>query len=106
MLEVIKAASLTNASEYEFVILENANVDKVKHVLFKFSSYGDAKQNHAVTIVGYGVANGTKYWDVKNSWGENWGEGGYFKMRRGINCNRIEDVSQINIFPCPIVTLQ
>jgi len=26
-----------------------------------------------------------KYWKVRNSYGGNWGEGGYFKVRRGHN---------------------
>jgi cathepsin L len=39
---------------------------------------------HAVTVVGYGVQqDGTSYWLLKNSWGENWGEGGYMKLERG-----------------------
>ncbi|KAI4296909.1 hypothetical protein L6164_036828 [Bauhinia variegata] len=39
--------------------------------------------NHAVTIIGYGTSiDGTKYWLVKNSWGESWGENGYMKLLR------------------------
>ena len=54
--------------------------------------------NHAVAVVGYGVENGTKFWTVKNSWGPEWGEGGYFRMLRGTNEMAIES-DAVEAFP-------
>lgn len=48
--------------------------------------------SHAVTIVGYGVDSysGAEYWYVKNSFGREWGIGGYLMMLKGVNMCGIE----------------
>lgn len=48
--------------------------------------------NHAVLLVGYGQeCRGTKrvctpYWLLRNSWGPQWGDGGYFKVAQQASC--------------------
>ena len=42
--------------------------------------------NHAVLAVGYGVENDVPYWLIKNSWGAEWGDNGYFKMEMKKTC--------------------
>jgi len=44
----------------------------------------DATINHAVLLVGYGVDDVTdeKYYKVRNSWGPNFGEDGYIRLKR------------------------
>lgn len=45
---------------------------------------------HDISIVGYGVKHGTKYWVVRNSRGTTWGENGFAKIIRGVNNLNIE----------------
>lgn len=48
---------------------------------------------HAIKMVGWGVDNGVKYWTCINSWNDSWGEGGAFRILRGVDeCGIESDV--------------
>ena len=36
--------------------------------------------NHAMVMVGYDDTADPPYWKIRNSWGDSWGEGGYFRI--------------------------
>ena len=44
---------------------------------------GEELGGHAVKLVGWGVEDGVEYWKIANSWNEDWGENGYFRIKMG-----------------------
>eukprot|EP00767_Chilomastix_cuspidata_P003062 gnl/Chilomastix_cuspidata/3184.p1 GENE.gnl/Chilomastix_cuspidata/3184~~gnl/Chilomastix_cuspidata/3184.p1 ORF type:complete len:1132 (-),score=342.42 gnl/Chilomastix_cuspidata/3184:547-3942(-) len=50
------------------------------------------KGGHSVNIVGWGEDEGVAYWIVANTWGPDWGQGGYFRIRMGTNEAGIESL--------------
>ena len=55
---------------------------------FMKCSYPDLEVNHGVVMVGYGhvtprdkvYGRCKEYWIIRNSWGAQWGENGFFKI--------------------------
>lgn len=59
--------------------------------LYKSGIMGQSVQctkplDHSVLVVGYDSdpESGEQFWLVKNSWGAQWGEGGYMRLKRGV----------------------
>lgn len=49
---------------------------------------------HSVKLIGWGEENGVPYWLAVNSWNNDWGDNGLFKIRHGTNeCNIDNSVS-------------
>ena len=59
--------------------------------IYEYDGKGVLTGGHAIEIVGWGEENGKKFWWVKNSWGQDWGIDGYFKIIRGNNNCNIEN---------------
>ena len=80
-----------NQAALKLAVMQNPVVIGIEADTYYFQSYSSGiltselcgtTIDHAVEIVGFGVDNGVKYWSVRNSWGDDWGEDGYFRILR------------------------
>ncbi|KAJ1529584.1 hypothetical protein ONE63_006354 [Megalurothrips usitatus] len=88
-----KAYSIKNNVEaIQREIMTNGPVEVAISVYSDFPSYksgvyqyvsGEYLGGHAIRLLGWGTENGTPYWLLANSWNEDWGDKGFFKMIRG-----------------------
>lgn len=64
----------------------------------------DIGPNHGVVLVGYDLDQ--KYWLIKNSWGKDFGEGGYIRIERGTNaCSINNDPGSATIATSPLAVV-
>lgn len=64
------------------------NIYQIKSICFSGVYYhvsGDIDGGHSVKIIGWGVENNIDYWLVANSWNSDWGDKGFFKIKRGVD---------------------
>jgi hypothetical protein len=62
-----------------------------KNEIYQWDRKSKQIGGHAVSVIGFGESKaGEKYWLVRNSWGTEWGDKGYFKILRGVNECEIE----------------
>ena len=94
-----KVYSVSGEADLMKELVENGPVEGAFMVyedflLYKSGVYqhttGNFLGGHAIRIFGYGTENGVKFWLVANSWNENWGDKGTFKILRGTNHCGIE----------------
>lgn len=74
-----------------FVVYPDFYTFDPKKEIYRWNGQGKPIGGHAVEIVGWGIENNVKYWIIKNSWGPNWGNNGYFRIVRGENHCQIEE---------------
>lgn len=81
-------------------ILDKGSVAATMAVFIDFIYYsggiysyvsGEIVGRQALRLIGYGTEGGSRYWIGANSWGERWGEKGFFKIAMG-ECEIEEDV--------------
>lgn len=81
-----------SVKQIQYEIYKNGPVEADFTVYSDFPSYksgvyqrhsDEPLGGHAVRILGWGTENGVPYWLVANSWNTDWGDQGFFKIRRG-----------------------
>ena len=93
--------SLSGEDHIAAEIVKNGPVEVFMRVYEDFHVYksgvyqhviGNLVGEHSIKAIGYGVdqETGLKYWWIANSWGYDWGIGGFFKIIRGVNMCAIE----------------
>ncbi|CAD5225873.1 unnamed protein product [Bursaphelenchus okinawaensis] len=64
-----------------------------------YNEYSDLPSNHIVSVTGWGYDNATKteYWIVRNSWGDAFGETGWFRVVTSVFMNGRGDLYNMGI---------
>ena len=88
---------LLDEIEIKKEILKNGPVTTMMYIYGDYYSYKSGVyihkskhnypiDNHSITIMGWGVENGVKYWLIQDSYGESKGENGFIKIKIGDDC--------------------
>ena len=85
--------------DYNFMMYKSGiyhTIDEKTWILKGFPKPEWEKVDHSVLLVGWGEDENTgeKYWTIQNTWGPNWGENGFFRMKRGNDEFGIESICE------------
>jgi hypothetical protein len=70
----------------------NQQKSEGKTPVYEWDKQGEQLSGHAIAIYGWGeTKEGKKYWIVRNSWGPQYADNGFFYMARGSNTCQIEE---------------
>lgn len=73
--------------------------------IYEWDKKSESLGGHAIVLMGWGEEKGKPYWIVRNSWGYDWGDDGYFKILRGSNHCEIEENVFVGFPSIPSVRL-
>ena len=84
---LVEQTDSTNMQASEAIISATMDWDGISDNDMESKNIEWSKVTHATGLIGWGYdsSQDMKYWLVRNSYGENWGLGGNFKIRRGQN---------------------
>ncbi|MCQ2821604.1 MAG: hypothetical protein MJ252_30465 [archaeon] len=74
--------SLYNEGPIEVIFYVYEDFYNYKSGIYKHTK-GSQVGAHAVALIGYGTEGGVNYWICQNSWGQSWGESGFFRIKMG-----------------------
>jgi len=85
-ISLVTEESIYSNGPHAIKLYGNQNFQHYKSGIFDDESCPKDKHNHNVLNVGYDIDEG--YWIIRNSWGDDWGEHGYIRIKSGTNiCN-------------------
>ncbi|KAF0761059.1 cathepsin B-like, partial [Aphis craccivora] len=65
--------------------------------VYSVSPYATYLGGHSVKCIGWGIEKNVPYWFMMSSWNSTWGDGGYFKIRRGTNESEVDNSTSAGI---------